>query len=377
MHPNPLARASSPARPAWRAFVAACVAVVFAGHVIAQAPAVDGGAPPPMPAEELDKLVAPIALYPDDLVAIILPAATNPLQLVQADRFLDKRKADPKLPVDDKWDDSVKALLNYPDVVKTMSGDLDWTAALGEAVVADQGAVLEAIQVFRRKTQAVGNLKIGRQAGRRGREGSHQDRPGQSGGDLRAAVQPDDDRGGRRLSVGLLADAVPGLLLPVPARCRLCHRAHLGRGDRRGVERRPLEHQLGRRRHQHQSQHEHQHRQHQPRRAVRRRGRPRAAAPRGNRTSDRGRSATRSAGRRRRRAWAIRAPAGRAARARVARRRNRPAAALAAARGRARRQAIAPVRRAHRSAQVRSARRRATVSAVRAPAGAVPRRAVP
>ncbi len=159
MQPNPLARASSPARPAWRALVAACVAVVFAGHVMAQAPAVDAGTPPPMPAEELDKLVAPIALYPDDLVAIILPAATNPLQLVQADRFLDKRKADPKLPVDDKWDDSVKALLNYPDVVKTMSADLDWTAALGEAVVADQGAVLEAIQVFRRRTQAVGNLK--------------------------------------------------------------------------------------------------------------------------------------------------------------------------------------------------------------------------
>jgi len=159
MQTKPLARANAPARRAWRAFVAACAAVVFAGHVLAQAPAVNAGAPPPMPAEELDKLVAPIALYPDDLVAIILPAATNPLQLVQADRFLDKRKADPKLPVDDKWDDAVKSLLNYPDVVKMMSADLDWTAALGEAVVADQGAVLEAIQVFRRKTQAVGNLK--------------------------------------------------------------------------------------------------------------------------------------------------------------------------------------------------------------------------
>ena len=53
----------------------------------------------------------------------------------------------------------MKALLNYPDVVKTMSGDLDWTSALGEAVVADQGAVLEAIQAFRRKAQAAGNLK--------------------------------------------------------------------------------------------------------------------------------------------------------------------------------------------------------------------------
>ena len=78
---------------------------------------------------------------------------------MQADRFLDKRKADPKLPVDEKWDDAVKSLLNYPEVVKSMSADLDWTAELGEAVVADQGAVLEAIQVFRRKTQAAGNLK--------------------------------------------------------------------------------------------------------------------------------------------------------------------------------------------------------------------------
>ena len=104
-------------------------------------------------------LVGRIALYPDDLVGIILPASTNPLQLVQADRYLDKRKADPKLPVDEKWDDAVKSLLNYPDVVKMMSGDLDWTSALGEAVVADQGDVIEAVQAFRRKAQAAGNLK--------------------------------------------------------------------------------------------------------------------------------------------------------------------------------------------------------------------------
>ncbi|MBK7592129.1 MAG: DUF3300 domain-containing protein [Betaproteobacteria bacterium] len=123
-----------------------------------QAPAAPGPHPRP-PLTISGTLVGPIALYPDDLVAIILPAATNPLQLVQADRFLDKRKADPKLAVDDKWDDAVKSLLNYPDVVKMMSGDLDWMSALGEAVVADQGEVLEAIQSFRRKAQAAGNLK--------------------------------------------------------------------------------------------------------------------------------------------------------------------------------------------------------------------------
>ena len=151
---------SSARRSRWLGITATCIALACSSQVLAQAPAA-AGAPPAstVSASELDKLVGRIALYPDDLVAIILPAATNPLQIVQADRFLDKRKADPKLPLDDKWDDAVKSLLNYPDVVKSMSADLDWTSALGEAVVADQGAVLEAIQVFRRKTQSAGNLK--------------------------------------------------------------------------------------------------------------------------------------------------------------------------------------------------------------------------
>ncbi len=143
----------------WSRFVAFGLAILFAAHAIAQAPAAPGGAAAPPAAEELDALVGRIALYPDDLVSIILPASTSPLQLVQADRYLDKRKADPKLPIDDKWDDAVKSLLNYPDVVKMMSGDLDWTSALGEAVVTDQGAVLDAIQSFRRRAQAAGNLK--------------------------------------------------------------------------------------------------------------------------------------------------------------------------------------------------------------------------
>jgi hypothetical protein len=137
----------------WFGIVAGIVLLAFALGAVAQAPAA------PQSPEALDKLVGPIALYPDDLIAIILPASTNPLQLVQADRYLDKRKADPKLPVDDKWDDAVKSLLNYPDVVKSMSADLDWTSALGEAVVDDQGAVLDAIQSFRRRAQAAGNLK--------------------------------------------------------------------------------------------------------------------------------------------------------------------------------------------------------------------------
>ncbi|HVK56437.1 MAG TPA: DUF3300 domain-containing protein, partial [Burkholderiales bacterium] len=140
----------------WFAIVAV---FMFAVNVFAQAPAAPGGVTAPLSAEELDALVGPIALYPDDLVAIILPASTNPLQIVQADRFLDKRKTNPKLPVDEEWDDAVKSLLNYPDVVKNMSRDIEWTASLGEAVVTDQTAVLAAVQAFRRKTQAAGNLR--------------------------------------------------------------------------------------------------------------------------------------------------------------------------------------------------------------------------
>lgn len=145
-------------RTVWSAMVAVGVAILYSMTALAQAPAATGGAAAP-PGGDLTQLVGRIALYPDDLVAIILPASTSPLQIVQADRYLDKRKSDPKLPIDDKWDDPVKSLLNYPDIVKMMSNDLDWTSALGEAVVADQGAVLESVQVFRRQAKAAGNLK--------------------------------------------------------------------------------------------------------------------------------------------------------------------------------------------------------------------------
>jgi hypothetical protein len=148
-----------PSRPPWAALLAGIVSLVFAMHAVAQAPTATASAATATAAEQLDALVGPIALYPDDLIAIILPASTSPLQIVQADRYLDKRKTDPKLPLDDNWDDAVKSLLNYPDVVKKMSADLDWTSALGEAVVADQAAVLDGIQSFRRRAQAAGNLK--------------------------------------------------------------------------------------------------------------------------------------------------------------------------------------------------------------------------
>jgi hypothetical protein len=103
-------------------------------------------------------LVGPVALYPDDLLAILLPGATTPLQIVKAQRFLEKRKSNQNLQPDPSLPEPVRNLLNYPDVVKKMSDDLDWTERLGDAVVGQQTDVMAAIQAFRRKVHAAGNL---------------------------------------------------------------------------------------------------------------------------------------------------------------------------------------------------------------------------
>lgn len=110
-------------------------------------------------AEELEKLVGPIALYPDDLLAIVLPASAYPLQIVQAARFLEQLEEDASLKPDESWDDSVVALLNYPEVIEMMNEDLEWTYALGEAVVRQQPDVIAAIETFRDRAYAAGNLK--------------------------------------------------------------------------------------------------------------------------------------------------------------------------------------------------------------------------
>jgi len=110
-------------------------------------------------AAELETLVGPIALYPDDLLAIVLPASTFPLQIVEALRFLEDLEDDPSLKPDDDWDDSIVALLNYPEVVELLNEDLDWTWRLGEVVVAQQSDVISAIELFRDRAYAAGNLK--------------------------------------------------------------------------------------------------------------------------------------------------------------------------------------------------------------------------
>ncbi len=139
-----------------------CTARGWLPVLLAAWPMISGAQAPASPllsSAELQDLVGPIALYPDDLLAIVLPASTYPLQLVQAQRFLDDLKNDSSLQPDESWDDSIVALINYPEAVELLNDDLDWTWRLGEAVVAQQADVLAAVESFRDRAYAAGNLK--------------------------------------------------------------------------------------------------------------------------------------------------------------------------------------------------------------------------
>jgi hypothetical protein len=114
--------------------------------------------------EELDQLVAPIALYPDPLLAEVLMGATYPLEVVQADRWAKQNKnlkGDQLTTAVAKqtWDDSIKALVQVPSVLGMMSDQLDWTQKLGDAVLAQQADVMDAVQRLRRQAQAAGKLQ--------------------------------------------------------------------------------------------------------------------------------------------------------------------------------------------------------------------------
>jgi hypothetical protein len=108
------------------------------------------------PSASLEKLVAPIALYPDPLVAQILPASTYPVEVVEAARALQSGR--PSAATASQWDPSIQALLSFPTVLKMMSDKINWTTQLGQAVAANQSEVMSAIQVVRRRAQAAGNL---------------------------------------------------------------------------------------------------------------------------------------------------------------------------------------------------------------------------
>jgi hypothetical protein len=109
-------------------------------------------------AADLEKLVAPIALHPDPLIAIILPASAYPLEIVQAARFVKDTNNIPK--VDDQpWDDNVKELAKFPDMIAKMDADLPWTMELGQAFIDQSKDVLDMIQNLRGKAKKAGTLQ--------------------------------------------------------------------------------------------------------------------------------------------------------------------------------------------------------------------------
>jgi hypothetical protein len=120
-------------------------------------------APPPAPGAaawsgaDLDQMLGPIALYPDPLIGVILPAATVPSQIVLADRYVSEG-GDPSQIAQQPWDPSVQGLAHYPAVLKWMDDNLAWTTELGEAFANQQSDVMDSIQRLRAKAQALGNL---------------------------------------------------------------------------------------------------------------------------------------------------------------------------------------------------------------------------
>jgi hypothetical protein len=143
------------------------VVMVISGWAVlfitgASAPA-QTSAPPPgadgvmRSTSDLDQLVGPIALYPDPLIAEILPAATFPSEIVMADRYIGQG-GDPNQIAQQPWDPSVQALAHYANVLKWMDDNLPWTTQLGEAFQNQQSDVMTAVQQMRGQAQNLGNL---------------------------------------------------------------------------------------------------------------------------------------------------------------------------------------------------------------------------
>ncbi len=143
----------------------ALLVLVAPGRVAAQedAAAAAGSPSETFSQEQLDQILASVALYPDDVLSQVLMAATYPLEIVQAQRWAQENKnlqGDALAVALEKqsWDPSVKSLVNFPQVLQMMSEELDWTVMLGDAVLAQQDEVMATIQKLRVKAQDAGNL---------------------------------------------------------------------------------------------------------------------------------------------------------------------------------------------------------------------------
>jgi Protein of unknown function (DUF3300) len=117
-----------------------------------------------IPPDQLDSLVAPIALYPDPLLAQVLAASTYPLEIIQLQQWLTqhqdlKDKALADAVAKEGWDASIQAMAALPDVVNRLANDIKWTTDLGNAFLSQQAEVMDAVQRMRKKAQDKGNLK--------------------------------------------------------------------------------------------------------------------------------------------------------------------------------------------------------------------------
>jgi hypothetical protein len=140
-------------------------ALAYLPQQAAPAPAATPSTPAAkIPPDQLDSLVAPIALYPDPLLAQTLAASTYPLEIIQLQQWLEKNKdlKDKALAdavAKEKWDPSVQALAALPAVVKRLGDDIQWTTDLGNAFLAQQADVMDAVQRMRKKAYDKGTLK--------------------------------------------------------------------------------------------------------------------------------------------------------------------------------------------------------------------------
>src|SRR5579871_1567455 len=153
-----------------RLMVVLCAIVIVPGDTVAELqspsppPAASTTSPAPatkIPSDQLDSLVAPIALFPDPMLAQVLAASTYPLEIIQLQQWLARNpglKNDALAAAVEKqdWDPSVQGLAALPDVVKRLADDIKWTTDLGNAFLAQQSDVMDAVQRMRKKASDAG-----------------------------------------------------------------------------------------------------------------------------------------------------------------------------------------------------------------------------
>ena len=185
-----------------------CTAGLVPGdlRLLAQEPVAGAETPKTRSADQLDSLVAPLALYPDPLLAQVLAASTYPLEIVQCARWLAKNSKLTgehltKEAAKEPWDPSVQALVAFPAALNLLDKNIQWTQDLGNAFLDQQSDVMDAIQRMRKKAKDGGKLETNKEQDDRPKGGREQDHHRNSAfqpaGCLRSQLRP---RGGLRRS---------------------------------------------------------------------------------------------------------------------------------------------------------------------------------